>query len=675
MSKIMSLIRRAPKRLSAIAMMVAAAIIVPLAVNAWGPNRDTYTIEKPADHVVFNSITNNPAHGDERNFVQIKEAGASDSTYKDAISLTPGKQYTMFVYYHNNAATNLNASGKGIATGAYMKAQLPAIVAKGSAGTKANGFVGAANANPGEVWDDVSLSNPSTGDIAIRYISGSAKMHNRGALNGSTIADSIITTGAPIGYDKPGIIPGCNEYSGYVTFNFVADQANFEVSKEVRLAGTTEWKESVQANPGATVEYLIGYKNSGTTQQNNVVLKDTLPQGVTYVNGSSKLTNASNPTSKVVSDNLVATSGINIGNYTPGSNAYLKFSAKVSSNKEDFCSPKTLKNVARAETNNGSKQDTADVTVPAQDCKPPVVVKYTCDNLKVVTVDRTHFKFSTTYTQQNATFKSATYVIKNAAGTTVDTKTVNGTTNLDYTQPTVGKYTVQSTLTFTVNGTTKTVTSNGCKGAFEVPKLPEHPGVSIEKTVNGKKAVQVAVNAPFTYELKVKNTGDVALTNVKVTDPAPANVEFLKADVGTIANNAWSYTIPSLKVGETKSFKITAKVTKEVSGAIKNTACVDAPAVPGNPDDCDTATVTVPPAGEITVCELATKQIITIKENAFDAAKHSKNLDDCKETPTTPETPPELPHTGIGENIVAIVGLGALVASLGYYIASRRALS
>ncbi len=33
----------------------------------------------------------------------------------------------------------------------------------------------------------------------------------------------------------------------------------------------------------------------------------------------------------------------------------------------------------------------------------------------------------------------------------------------------------------------------------------------------------------------------------------------------------------------------------------------------------------------IQVCELATKKIITIREDQFDASKHSKNLDDCKE--------------------------------------------
>ena len=38
-----------------------------------------------------------------------------------------------------------------------------------------------------------------------------------------------------------------------------------------------------------------------------------------------------------------------------------------------------------------------------------------------------------------------------------------------------------------------------------------------------------------------------------------------------------------------------------------------------------------PPVKEITVCDLASKKIITIKESEFDDKKHSTRLDDCKE--------------------------------------------
>ena len=48
-----------------------------------------------------------------------------------------------------------------------------------------------------------------------------------------------------------------------------------------------------------------------------------------------------------------------------------------------------------------------------------------------------------------------------------------------------------------------------------------------------------------------------------------------------------------------------------------------------NLDDCKEK----PVVKDIQVCDLTTKKIVTIKENAFDSKKHSKNLDDCKEKP------------------------------------------
>ncbi len=538
----MSLIRRAPKRFSALALIIAAAIIVPAVTYAWGPNRATFTTAHPASYITFNSITDNPAIGDERNFMQVREASASNETYADSINLNAGKEYVVFMYYHNNAASNLNL----VALNSYAKAEIPALVANGSTGTKANGYVGASNANPTQVWDDISFKNTTGGDIALRYIPGSATIHSKGAVDGKTLSDNIVTSGATLGYSAlDGKIPGCNEFAGYVTFRIKADQANFTVSKQVRKTGSTTWSESVAAKAGDTVDYQIEYKNTGTTEQTDVIVKDALPKGVSYVAGSTYLKNASSPSAKNVSDNLVTNTGINIGSYTPGSNAYIKFTAKVTAEDKDLqCGTNNLKNVATVYTKNGSKYDDATVTVD-KECKP--VVKYTCDTLSIQTIDRTNFKFTTNYTVQNATFKSVTYVIKDASGKVVDTKTSN-TNTLTYTQATAGKYTVQATVTVTVDGQTKTVTSDNCKAAFEVPSTP----------------------------------------------------------------------------------------------------------------------------GTITVCELSTKNIITIKESDFDANKYSKNLADCKETPVTP---PELPHTGAGENIVAIVGLGALIASIGYYIASRRALS
>ncbi|OYW85418.1 hypothetical protein B7Z17_02345, partial [Candidatus Saccharibacteria bacterium 32-49-10] len=319
MNKFIAAIKRAPKRAATLAI-IAAAVIVPAVSFAWGPaSRPTYTAASPAPHVTFNSITDNPAHGDERNFVQIKEASASSSTYTEEIALQPGKEYQVYVYYHNNAASNLNDAAhdyKGIALDTTVRAQMPATV---KAGEKARftGIIGASNAQPTEVWDEAY--GTTTSGVALRYVQGSAKLNNRGATNGSTLADSIVTTGVKIGHDElNGKVPGCNEYAGYVTFRFKVVQPNFEVTKLVSKSGENKFSESVTANPGDKVDYRIMYENTGSTVQNNVVVKDTLPANVSYVAGSSLMASAASAGQYAkISDNITTATGVNIGSYAP----------------------------------------------------------------------------------------------------------------------------------------------------------------------------------------------------------------------------------------------------------------------------------------------------------------------------------------------------------------------
>ena len=371
MSKLISMLRRAPKRFYAIIAIIAAVIIVPATLLAWGPDRPTYTIEKPADHVTFNSIINNPSQGDERNFVQVREANASNTTYADSIGLVSGHEYVVFVYYHNNAASNLNASGVGVANGAYVKAQIPAVVNNGSTDTKAVGYVGASNASPGEVWDDISFSNTTGSDLKLRYVPGSTTIHNLGSTNGQTMADSIVTTGAPLGYNAlNGVLNGCNEYAGYVTFRVSAEQPNFTLTKQVHKTGTTGWKETDAVNIGDSVDYLVTYKNTSTVAQDNVVIKDVLPAGISYIAGSTSVANGTNPNGVTVGDNITTATDINIGDYAAGAAAYIKFSAKVSASKDSLvCGLNTFHNIARAETDDGNKEDDADVTV-TKECQP-----------------------------------------------------------------------------------------------------------------------------------------------------------------------------------------------------------------------------------------------------------------------------------------------------------------
>lgn len=369
MNKFMAAIRRAPKRAAGLAM-IAAAVLVPAALFAWGPDRPTFTYGSPAPYVTFNSITNNPQVGDERNFVRIKEAGTTQN-FSDNATLVPGKKYEVYVYFHNNAASNLNDAAhdyKGIAKDVALQIKTPAVV---NANTSANirGVISSSNANPGTVWDEAVVTSAST--VALRYVNDSAVIHSNGAVNGQKLPDTLFGAGTALGYDAlNGKLPGCNQFAGYVTYEFAVDQPNFEVAKTVSKDGENKYSESVTTVADGKVQYKIQYKNTGTTRQDGVVIKDTLPAGMKYVAGSTLISTSKSGGQYVAAPDGVTAGGLEIGSYAPGGNAYIKFTAQVVSNdKLEKCGVNTLINKATAQTQNGNKSDTANVVV-SRECKP-----------------------------------------------------------------------------------------------------------------------------------------------------------------------------------------------------------------------------------------------------------------------------------------------------------------
>ena len=348
-----------------IAIAVVGVGLLGANALAYGPSRPTFTGEKPADYVTFNSITNNPNHGDERNFVLIREAGKG--TYGDTIKLQPGKEYEVYSYYHNNAKSSLNASGKGIAENVRMAAQVPSVVKKGERGIVST-TITADNANPKKVWDEAYVTTDST--VALSYVPNSARIHNNGKTNGNGIASSLFsTTGTFLGYNElNGLLPGCNEYAGYVIYKLKVDQPNFTFKKEVSVAGEHKWVKSLKAKMGDTIDYKLTYKNTGTTRQNDITIMDQLPKGMSYVKGSTKVANLNAPNGLKVGDNLT-TEGINAGSYGPNTTATVTFSAKIDDKDALACGEVTLLNKAVVSTKNGSKTDDATVTVDTP-CKP-----------------------------------------------------------------------------------------------------------------------------------------------------------------------------------------------------------------------------------------------------------------------------------------------------------------
>ncbi len=370
MKAVFAAFKRSPK-LAAFAAATLGAILIPAALLAWGPDRPTFTMAVPSDHVTFNSITDNPNIGDERDFVGIREAGTQNA-WTDNMAVQPGKSYTVRMYVHNNAASNLNLVAQNVTAEFSLPSDTGTSLTVG-------GFLRSSNASPTEVYDDATFN--SAQPFNLDYQTGSLKYENNAfGAAGTPISESVFSsTGALLGFDKlDGKIPGCLHYAGYLTFTVTPQfggTSNFDMSKQVRKDGDTNWSKSVNVNLGDTVNYLISYKNTGDDIADNVLFRDQLPAGMTYVPGTTVLRNGTNPVGLTLNDDLTTGTGVNVGDYEPAATAYVKFSAKVTDTTLN-CGTKTYTNTAHITVDNAYKEDTADVnvSVPCQPGQTPAPV-------------------------------------------------------------------------------------------------------------------------------------------------------------------------------------------------------------------------------------------------------------------------------------------------------------
>ncbi len=468
------------KNHSIISGSVLVAAIAPALVWAWGPSRPSFTIEKPADYITFNSITNNPViGGDEKDFVGIREVG-SNAKWTNNMKVQNGKEYYVRMYVHNNAASNLNL----VAENVVAKLNVPTTTAKN---VTVQGQISASNAKPNTVWDEATFS--SDNDFNLAYVAGSALFENNG-MGTTKLPDSIVNnTGAKLGYDKlDGKIPGCFQYAGYVTVKVKAQvsqpqEKNIDLAKTVRnkTNGEKSWVETANAKSGDTVQFQIHAKNTSSAGIQNLVIRDILPKGLNYVAGSTKLYNTSNPKGLKVSDNVIQNSGINIGSYQPNGDAYVRFDATVSAeNSLPVCGDNTLTNIAQASDQKIVKNDTASVKVTKK-CETPKNPVYKCEalSLNIVRKDEKQITYAadTKYSVKDTEFTGTKYVVKNSKNEVVAEKVVNGGTKFEITVPNNvnEKYTVTSTI-ITKNGENSNA---NCEKSFEtkaptpIPSKPE----------------------------------------------------------------------------------------------------------------------------------------------------------------------------------------------------------
>ena len=205
----------------------------------------------------------------------------------------------------------------------------------------------------------------------LEYVYGSAVLKNNGigANGGVQLSDDIVNSvsgGVLIGYDAlDGKVPGCYQYANYVTIQVKAVyDTEFTLEKQVRLKDSEDktWQDSLNVQVGDLVEYEIAYQNTSEVSQANVIIRDVLPANLEYVPGSTILYNSTYPDGLVGDTDEIVNNGVNIGTYSAGANAFIRFTAKVVDENLAWGS-NTLVNWGRATVEQTVRQDHAEVIV------------------------------------------------------------------------------------------------------------------------------------------------------------------------------------------------------------------------------------------------------------------------------------------------------------------------
>jgi len=265
--------------------------------------------------------------------------------------------------------------------------------------------------------------------------------------------------------------------------------------------------------------------------------------------------------------------------------------------------------------------------------KPKPKPVYLCNALTADKISRTERKFTASAIAKNgASIVSYTYDFGDGSK-----KTTSSTTQSHTYKP--GTYTAKLTVNIKVNGQTKPVTGPKCQAMITVDTPPPTP----EYLCNAITVDKIdRTHFKFSTDYTVSNAVFKKVTYV-IRDASGSEIARIDGDTYVQDKPA--------------AYSVQAYVTVEVKGVEKT--------VTG--DDCKQP-FTVTPPNKVQVCDQSTGKTITVDEKDKDKYEPVGDAA-CQPTPVV-----ELPKTGPAETIGSIVGIGSLIASVGYYVASRRGL-
>lgn len=190
----------------------------------WGPGREMFTVQNPAPYVALNSIVDNPEHGDERNFVQVRRVNDPNEVYTDSLVASPGDRIVVYAWVSNAAGPNFSGS-TGAVHGLSAKTTIQSLSRRDHSITvDLEGF------NARRVWDSANIL--THGDARLQYVSESATFHSAAPGDGFAVAE-LHEERAMLGFEGPdGYLPagrtasGTMKGAGYLTFRVSVERSD-----------------------------------------------------------------------------------------------------------------------------------------------------------------------------------------------------------------------------------------------------------------------------------------------------------------------------------------------------------------------------------------------------------------------------------------------------------------
>ncbi len=308
---------------------------------------------------------------------------------------------------------------------------------------------------------------------------------------------------------------------------------------------------------GDIIEYKIIVTNSGNAGINGLI-KDKIPEGTTFVDGSIRINNSTNYT---LGEKQIDTTNLTKQDIENGIIVYLgksevdptvttvSFKVKVNEDaKEEIVNVATVKDLR-------SEEDISpDPEIPEIDPDVPIVEEQPSEEVKVPVV----------------IFEKKAQIVRKAS--------VEKTNEAQMQNQSVQEVQTQSAESQVAEAQQETQMKN--QNVQEMQTQSTESQVSEAQQEEGKQILgenEVTVEDEITYIITITNKGSSEVHNIKVTDNVPEGTQFKESIDNPVVKEGKQieWTIPSMQPGESKELSFTVIVKyAQLDGEIRNVALV-----------------------------------------------------------------------------------------------------